>query len=488
VLTWLGALGWLVVREYRPVRQGERAQVRLPPTATFYALRAGPDQVGLHSITTDTLPDGLRVTSRTDVDVPLPLVPRRLLTTTEAVYDRRLRLRGFTTTASGEAGQVTLAVTVAEDTLLSVVVGGRGLTTTDTVELQVPAGVLLPDAVPLALATRGGLTTGGVTTLRVLDPLDLTVEPWDIRVGAESTLVMADSALMDSASGSWIPAGLDSIRAWRVTWREHGLPVGAWIDRQGGVLARDTPLGLAQERGPFEIVNTGYRRRRPRNIQAAPLEVSVPVTTPEGATQVSLGIADLRAAAPMLTTPWQAVVEGGLETRTGPPPLPRAPVPLPDSVLATDRQSVASPRILLEARRIAGADSAVPSRAVARLAAWIGTAIVPASPAFGGVERTLVRGGGDSSDRAQLFVEMARALGIPARPVAGLLSSGGRLRYRAWAEVWLGAWQPVDPTLGQFPADAGHFRLLTHATARPAAIALLVGAVRPTPAHSTTVP
>jgi transglutaminase-like putative cysteine protease len=82
---------------------------------------------------------------------------------------------------------------------------------------------------------------------------------------------------------------------------------------------------------------------------------------------------------------------------------------------------------------------------------------------------------------------MARALGIPARPVAGLLTDGGRLRYRAWAEVWLGAWVPVDPTLGRF-AEAGHIRLLTHATARPTAIVSLLGAIRPTLDTTTTVP
>ena len=180
VLIWLGALAWLVVREYGSSSDREAAtpgQVRVPPTATFYALLAGSDQVGLSSITTDTLPEGVRITSRTDVDVPLPLVPRRLLTNTEAIFDRGFRLRGFTTSASGEAGQVTLVVTVLADTLLSAVVSGRGFMTPDTLVLPVPAGVLLPDAVPLQLASQGNFRAGTVTVLQVLDPVDLSVEP-----------------------------------------------------------------------------------------------------------------------------------------------------------------------------------------------------------------------------------------------------------------------------------------------------------------------
>jgi len=491
VLAWIGALGWLVVREYGPATQRQStspSQVRLPPTTAFYALRAGPDQVGLFSVTTDTLPGGLRVTSRTDVDVPMPLVPRRLLTTTEALYDRRLRLRGFTTSASGESGQLTLAGTMADDTLLTVVVSGRGLTTTDTIEVRVPPDVLLPDVVPLALASRGGLTPGAISTVQVLDPLELTVQSWNLRVGAESTLVVADSAAPDSVTGGWLPMGTDSTRTWRVAWLDRGLPVTAWIDRDGAVIERVTPLGLTLRRAPFEIVNSGYARRRPRNIQAAPLEVPVPVAAVGAAGRITLGPVDLRSAAPMLTTPWQVVVRGGLETRIGPAPLLQPADSLPDTVPVADRRQPASARIMVEARRIVGADTATPLQSVRRLATWINATVVPGPPTFGGAEQTLLRRRGDSSDRAELLVQLARALGIPARPVAGLLAGGGRLRYRAWAEVWLGSWQPVDPTLGQFPVDAGHFRLLTHATARPAAIVSLLGAVRPTLANPTTAP
>jgi hypothetical protein len=491
VLIWLGALAWLVVREYGGPPAGESAvprQLPLPPTTTFYALDAGPEQVGLYSLTTDTLPDGLRVTARTDVDVPLPLVARRLLTNVEARYDRRLRLQSFTTAASGEAGQVTLAGSITDDTLLTVVATGRGFTASDTVVLAVPAGVVLADAVPLGLASRGGLKTGAVTLMQVLDPLDLSVEPWEIRVGAESTFAVADSAVVDLSSGAWVPAGLSSQRAWRATWTEHGLPVRTWIDREGEVIDRTTPLGLRHRRGPFEIVNSKYVRRRPRNVQAAPLEVPTPVSAPAGPNGVNLGVGELRGVAPSLTTPWQVVLRDGIETQPGPAPPGGAAAPIPDSVPATDRAPPESARIRLDAHRIAGTDTATAVRAVGRLTTWIASAVSPGSPDYGGVEQTLVRRQGDSSDRALLLVEMARALGIPARPVAGLLSSGGRLRYRAWAEVWLGGWVPADPTLGQFPADGGHVRLLTHATARPAAIVSLVGAVRPTLANSTTVP
>lgn len=468
-------------REYRPGSGAEDATastVRLPPSTAFFALLAARDQVGLHSVSTDTLPDGLRVTSRTDVDVPLPLVPRRVLVTSEALYDPALRLRSYTHTVSGETGQLAVAGTIAEDTLLTLVVSGRGLTATDTLTRRVPAGSLLSDAVPLALAARGALRGPGMVEFDVLDPETGTARHREVRIEAESTFVVPDSAVRDSAGEAWRPAGATRVPGRRVRWREGGLPVSAWVEPDGALLRVETPLGLTWERAPFEIVNSGYRKRRPRNIQAPPLEVAVAVPEPVGSTVVALGPVAVQAVTRELTTPWQRIARDGVRTEEGPPPAERMPA-IPDSVLPADRRPLASPRIKLEARRISGSDAVAPAVAVARLARWISGAVVAGVPVAGGAEQTLLRRRGDSSDRAELMVAMARAIGVPARSVAGLVSSGGRLRYRAWVETWIGSWQPVDPTLGQFPADGGHVRLLVRATARPTELVPLVGAVRP---------
>lgn len=491
VITWIGALAWLVIREYRPVPEGQytrSVETRLPPTTTFYALLAGSQQVGFRSITTDTLPDGLRVTSRIDVDVPLPLAARRLLITTEALYDQRLRLVGFTTTVSGEAGQQTLVASVQGDSTLDVVVSGRGQTRPDTVRLLLPQGVLLPDAVSIGLAAAGDLKPGAAASVPVLDPVELTISDWRIRVGAESLFVVADSAVNDSASGEWHPAGLDTVRAVRADWVEFGLPVRAWIDRRGAVLIRETPLGLTERRGPYEIVNSGYTRRRPRNVQAVPLEVGLPVVAPEPPARVTLGLTNLRTAMLTLSTPWQSVMVDALVSRPGPSVPAKARRPLPDSIAALLPITPPVPRLAIEARRAAGSDSASEQEAARRLAAWIANTIGAGQPTAGGPLQILLNRRGDSSDRAELFVAMAGALGIPARRVAGLLATAGRLRYRAWAEVWVGEWVPVDPTLGQLPADAGHFRLLVNATARPSTIVPMLGAIRPVLSPTATAP
>ncbi len=67
---------------------------------------------------------------------------------------------------------------------------------------------------------------------------------------------------------------------------------------------------------------------------------------------------------------------------------------------------------------------------------------------------------GESNEHTVMFTSFARAGGLPARMVGGLVYRKGHFYYHSWPEVWLGSWVPVDPTLGQFPADVTHIRFV----------------------------
>jgi transglutaminase-like putative cysteine protease len=92
--------------------------------------------------------------------------------------------------------------------------------------------------------------------------------------------------------------------------------------------------------------------------------------------------------------------------------------------------------------------------------------------------RVLETRSGDCNERTVLYVALARAAGLPARPVAGLLYRGGRFYYHAWPEVYLGDWVAVDPTLNEFPADAAHVRFVVGGLARQAQLVRLIGSLK----------
>ncbi len=70
---------------------------------------------------------------------------------------------------------------------------------------------------------------------------------------------------------------------------------------------------------------------------------------------------------------------------------------------------------------------------------------------------------GDCNEHALLFTTLARAAGIPAREVYGLIYKNDETRTfgrHVWNEVVIdGVWVPVDPTWDEIELSAGHIRL-----------------------------
>jgi hypothetical protein len=60
----------------------------------------------------------------------------------------------------------------------------------------------------------------------------------------------------------------------------------------------------------------------------------------------------------------------------------------------------------------------------------------------------------------------------------GLVYEDGKFYYHAWPEIFAGGWIAVDPTLGQFPADAAHIRLITGDIEKQAGLAKVIGKIR----------
>lgn len=109
------------------------------------------------------------------------------------------------------------------------------------------------------------------------------------------------------------------------------------------------------------------------------------------------------------------------------------------------------------AKEIAGDDRGAWSVA-RKLADWTHNNLVWKSVARAGAAETLATREADCSEFSQLFVAMARSLGLPARIVSGLAYSGSSFGGHAWVEVWVGEWVELDPTWGTDFVDATHIR------------------------------
>lgn len=92
---------------------------------------------------------------------------------------------------------------------------------------------------------------------------------------------------------------------------------------------------------------------------------------------------------------------------------------------------------------------------------------------------TLKTGTGECQAHANLFAALARSVGIPTKIISGIVYSEEYrgFMYHTWNEVFTGEWVSVDSTLGGFPVDATHLKLLEGGLAEQLKIMALVGKI-----------
>jgi transglutaminase superfamily protein len=496
---WAASLGWLVKRElFRPTgtRLAEAA-LSVPPGAVYYRLDVAGQQVGFASSTIDTQPTSIGVVDLLVLRVPALGVLHRTAAMSRATLSRTLRLERVDARFDGEIGRFAAHNAINGDTALVATV----LTGTDSQTAHIPlAGpIVLPSLLPLRLAFGGQLARGKTYTTTVFDPVLLAQRPVTVTVAAESTFVVADSAAYDSTALAWVPARFDTVRAFRVDQREAegAMTTRAWIDAQGHIVRAENPVGFVMERTAFELAYTNFRNRDTTGLiraSTSPGPGAIVATTALGARATlrrdTLSLLRVRVTG---VAPGALDLAGGRQQQRGDTLVIRretgvalaaryrlpardsgtvrwlAPAPL---IQSTD------PRVQVQARLIVGG-GADPARAARAIAAWVhGHVDRQANPGVPSAAHALAAARGDCNEHAVLYVALARAVGLPARTVAGLVYLNGRFYYHAWAEVYLGDWVAVDPMLDEFPAGAAHVRFSIGGLARQAELVRLIGRIK----------
>ena len=120
------------------------------------------------------------------------------------------------------------------------------------------------------------------------------------------------------------------------------------------------------------------------------------------------------------------------------------------------------PRLIKKAKEIAG-ESKDPFVVSSALCHWVYRNVKTTySAQLSNALEVLEKPEGDCTEHSILFVGLARAIGLPAREVAGLIYVNNEqpaFYFHQWAKVWIGKWIDVDPTFDQPLADATHIKL-----------------------------
>lgn len=504
VALWAAGMGLLLRRELvRPA--GDRlaqAALRVTPGVVFYAVHQAGQQIGFASSTIDTTGTGIEVVDYFVADLPVAGKLRRASARSKVLLSRGMALDSFSLDLQSESGTLVITGRPSGDSLLTLATRSSPDEPPDTQRVRLTGPVLLPTLVPLAIALGERPRVGKRYDVSVFDPVSMAPRDFTIAVQAESLFVLSDSAAMDSSTKRWASVHQDTVRAWRLSSERGGEAGGAggaggfagWVDAQGRVVQLAQPGDLVLRRTAYELAFENWRLdnlKRPRTVTAdrdiyetTAIASSVPLANRVyERMRVRLGNVDL--AGFDLAGDRQSLQHGVLtivrEKRASIAPgytLPsgreierRFPNELkPEPLLQSDNWA-----IVTLAKRIAG-NERDPTVVAERLTTWVHDSLrKEITVGIPNALQVLRTRSGDCNEHTQLYLALARAAGIPARGAAGLAYVNGKFFYHAWPEVWLGRWVAVDPTFGEFPADAAHLRFVTGGLTRQAELLRLIG-------------
>ena len=415
-------------------------------------------------------------------------VPQKLVSETSALVGDDFALKSFHARVDAGVAVIEVGGRVEGD-VLAIEIESAGRTYTDRITLTTPP--MLPALTRASVAARRP-KAGESFVIPIFNPLARGIEEMEIVVEARETL--------DTKMGK--------VETWRLTEIMRGaIRTQVWIDDHGETIRETSPLGMRIEAEPREIALALDENAPVPDLVKA---VSVPVhgnlasQVGDGKVRIRLKGTETREF-PLLAGGWQRVEEGNIvvvEKRHLKSKGWFGGYTLPyngqhgnmDAHLASEPLVQSEdPEIVKTARAIVGEERDV-LRASRKIHEWVHENVEKRNSAgVPSAVEVLQTRSGDCNEHTVLFVALARAVKIPSRIAVGMVwatarGAGPGLYYHAWPEVFIGGapdalggadysagWYPMDPTLGQEPADVGHVRFLVGNLERQIDLLKLIG-------------
>jgi hypothetical protein len=470
-LVWAAVMVALVASTRSP-RSTAPALRPLPAEASekWYGVYAQGRKVGYQRRVRTPSADGFTVENQTLTQLAMlgtaQLVSTRLVAETDRSlrprkFDFQLRSDGMDFAVSGVARGEELEIT-------SSTLGKRSL--------RVPAASTIALSQTLEdLLGQERIENGRTFRYTMFDPVSSAPAPVTLTVGA-----LEDVSL---------PGGARS--GYRVDEEFQGSQFRLWVDPSGAVLKEEGPLGLTLIRETDGRAATGGIDRDARVDLAASAAIPAGrvIDSPRTLRHLRLRVSEVPATFSLSFPPRQRLEAGALviEREEGVPAvtltLPVREPSLAEDLTSTPFMQVDDPKVRALAAEIVGDDRDA-TKVAHKLLDWVFENLAKeATVSVPNAVQVLEMRKGDCNEHAVLFAALARAAGLPARMVAGTVyaspeGAAGAFYYHAWNLVWLGDWVAVDPTFGQFPADATHVALVVGGPEKEIALIGVLGRMR----------
>ncbi len=367
---------------------------------------------------------------------------------TSAEIDASYALQRFRVRLQSGVGLFQIGGRVADGQLsVEIDVGSQ----TDRRTFRLDGPIFLPSAIRIQMA-ESGMRAGARTVASVFDPASMSAEPIIVEtIGLEP---------LDGADGE--------VRAWKTVESYRGMQTTVWLDRHGNALREEGPIGLVAVRESADrAVTEGWAEDSLVDLmEAVAIPVDPPIQSPRELRTLQVHLEGLGGLA--LPSDQRQSSSGGSLRIQREDAAARASYRLPwsDATWAEDLAATAfvqsdHPKLRRTAARVLAGEVDARKAAV-RLRRWVYDNLDKRPVAsIPNALQVLEMGAGDCNEHAVLYAGLARASGLPARVVAGVVYAQGVFLYHSWNEVWLGGgWVSVDAAFDQMPVDATHVKLL----------------------------
>jgi len=451
-IVWFCTMSVLVFKHYHPLNSTHEtaSPVVLPEELLgeqWMGVYFKGNKIGHSTRKFEKKGSGYRVSETLDVDMKIMEVPKKIGTVMEVLLSSDLSLMSFKADLKGDAGITVLGDVHGRDLRVTIVTEGGRMTRVIPLKERPSLSLSL---VPNIL--KDGLTPGRRFSIPVIDPASLSQEIVPIEVAGKEEIAISGKIK----------------EAYRLKGSSKSTDFSIWVTAKGEVLKEESPMGFtlireekeeALRKGTapsdlWEVAAVPFNKKLPADVHYLKIGVSgvdLDDFEMEGGRQLRRGnIVEIRKedldAPSIRRRPGGKNKEARLSSEY-----------LQDTPFVQSKDS----QITALARKIVGSekDRLTASR---RICNWV----------YENVEKTpaltipmaaevLKTKKGDCNEHTTLFTALARASGIPARMALGLVYKDGAFYYHAWPEIFSRDWVAVDPTLGQFPADAAHIRIIT---------------------------
>lgn len=416
----------------------------LPEGERWYSIIMADEQVGFGESTITRTPDGYRISSRGSVKMRVMGFSREASSNEVYLVAPDLTLRSFQAEDRIDGSPLEVS---GEVTPKGIVVRTNSANGKKERLLKVKGAVYPPHALNLYPLLQGA-APGKKYKINYLDLEAVKVKQAKVEVIGQETL---DGKPVLHLRNDLYPMVDNDI----------------WIDLKGNVLKESVRDGLVltvardEAKAKAELAEAAMGNKD-LVFDFSMVKVSPPLEHPDQLQKLVLELTGFPADLPLLQgqrQQAQRLAEGQVRF-TMPNPSPgKEPAPAVATLQPSERMPSDNPEIAGRAKAIVG-DEKDPSMRAGLLQRFVATEIKGDVIDSQSPLETLQKKRGNCQSHARLYTALARAAGIPTRFVSGLVYQGQGFLYHSWAESYLdGRWLPIDPTMGEMPADLTHLKL-----------------------------